>query len=722
MKRLVENLSHKELSYVVHGAAIEVRKDFGPGHKEKLYQEAFAAELKRRNIFFEQEPAIKIYSPKDGKYIGLYRPDFIADEKIIVETKAEKFVSRDEIKRIYDYLRNSKCELAYLVNFASQRLFVKRIIYTNDRKPFSKPLTNTNTKLKNTNELSNTKKLLVSIGLILVLFSGIKVAEAATLYFSPSSGNFTVGNILTTSVLINTQGQAINNSGAVINFPAGLLEVVSISKSGSIFSLWVEEPAFSNSAGTISFDGGLPTPGFNGTAGKIVNIVFRIRNAGTASLIFSSAAVRANDGYGTDILQTKAQAQFNLISEERPVVPPPALGTPQAPSISSPTHPDSNKWYAKSTATFNWSVSDGVTALKLLIGKIPTVEPIVLYTPPISKKTVDDLGDGVWYFHVQLRNDSGWGSTAHFKLQIDTKNPDRFNISLAPRKDSTDPKVKLIFDAHDETSGIDHYEIQIDGKESVLWRDDGIGVFETSTLGPGVHILSAKAVDGADNSLTSSIEFKIEPLEAPVITEYPQELESYEMLVVRGTTYENADVTVWIQEDDKTPSKYNVRSDGAGDLTLVIEKGLSEGVYKLWAEVSDERGARSDPSEQITIVVKQSAFLQIGKFAVGILSVLIPLIGLIIFLVFMLWYSWHKFKSIRKRVKKEIREAEHALHRAFDLLKEAIREQIKILEKAKTKRQLTEEEEKISKQLKKDLDDAEKFVRKEIEDIEKEVK
>ncbi|MBI2356169.1 MAG: hypothetical protein HYV13_03125 [Candidatus Doudnabacteria bacterium] len=48
--------------------------------------------------------------------------------------KAEKFVNRDEIKRIYDYLRNSKYELAYFINFASPKLYVRRIIFTNDRK------------------------------------------------------------------------------------------------------------------------------------------------------------------------------------------------------------------------------------------------------------------------------------------------------------------------------------------------------------------------------------------------------------------------------------------------------------------------------------------------------------------------------------------------------------------------------------------------------------
>lgn len=64
-------------------------------------------------------------------------------------------------------------------------------------------------------------------------------------------------------------------------------------------------------------------------------------------------------------------------------------------------------------------------------------------------------------------------------------------------------------------------------------------------------------------------------------------------------------------------------------------------------------------------------------------------------------------------------EAESALHKAFNLLKDDIRKQIKMLEKISAKRQLTEEEGKVIKQLKKGLDNAEKFVRKEIKDIEK---
>ncbi|MFA6146097.1 MAG: GxxExxY protein [Patescibacteria group bacterium] len=135
-KKLVKNLLYKELSYQIQGAAIEVRKNFGPGHKESIYQNAFAEEIKSRNISFNKEKSIQIYSPKTGKIIGSYRPDFIVDNKIIIELKAIESIPRKLIDQLYDYLRNSEYELGYFINFASPKLYIKRIIFTNDRKFF----------------------------------------------------------------------------------------------------------------------------------------------------------------------------------------------------------------------------------------------------------------------------------------------------------------------------------------------------------------------------------------------------------------------------------------------------------------------------------------------------------------------------------------------------------------------------------------------------------
>lgn len=133
-----KELLHKELSYRIQGAAIEVRKNFGSGLKETIYQNAFAEELKARNIKFDKEKPIQIFSPKTGKLIGSYRPDFIVEDKILIELKAVEKIPKMFLDQIFSYLRNSRYELGYFINFASPKLYIKRIIFTNDRKFFIK--------------------------------------------------------------------------------------------------------------------------------------------------------------------------------------------------------------------------------------------------------------------------------------------------------------------------------------------------------------------------------------------------------------------------------------------------------------------------------------------------------------------------------------------------------------------------------------------------------
>ncbi len=129
-------LLHKDLSYKVQGAVIEVRKNYGSGHKESLYQNALAEELYIRHIPFAREVSIKITSPRTRKTIGSYRPDFIIDDKIILEIKVLDLIPRKLIDQLFDYLKNSTYELGYFVNFCGQKLYMKRVIYTNDHKNF----------------------------------------------------------------------------------------------------------------------------------------------------------------------------------------------------------------------------------------------------------------------------------------------------------------------------------------------------------------------------------------------------------------------------------------------------------------------------------------------------------------------------------------------------------------------------------------------------------
>jgi hypothetical protein len=131
----------------------------------------------------------------------------------------------------------------------------------------------------------------------------VSLAEAATLSLTPGTGVYQSNTTFSARVVVNTQGQAINAADATLSFNPSQLAVVSVNRVGSIFNLWVTEPTYSNSAGTITFSGGLPS-GYTGSAGTVMNVTFRAVGSGSARVNFSSGSVLANDGRGTNVLNT----------------------------------------------------------------------------------------------------------------------------------------------------------------------------------------------------------------------------------------------------------------------------------------------------------------------------------------------------------------------------------------------------------------------------------
>ena len=471
---------------------------------------------------------------------------------------------------------------------------------------------------------------------LIILFLGMLpvAAEAATLYFSPSSGSHAVGTTFSVSIYVSSADQAMNAASGVISFPQDKLEATSLSKTGSIFTLWVQEPSFSNSAGTINFEGIVLNPGFTGAAGKIITINFRAKAAGSALVNFSSGSVLANDGKGTNILTSLGNAQFSL-GYVGPTVPeattPSAVsGAPSAPQISSPTHPDPNKWYAKKDAKFTWSLPSDVTSVRLLVGKIPAAIPTVVYTPAINEKEVTNLDDGIWYFHVQLRNASGWGEISHFRFQIDTQPPEPFEIKFVDGKETTHPQPTLAFETTDEMSRIDYYEVKIDQESPIKIRETEYKM-PVQTLGK--HTVIIKAVDRAGNYTLAMTEINILPIEAPIITDYPHELLPASILSIKGTALPEVTIRVYIQKDEKEIKTGETKSDKEGRWTYIEVEPVEKGIYEVWAEAIDSSGAKNRSLEKVTILVSPPAFIRIGKLAIDYLMTIITLLVLILILV-----------------------------------------------------------------------------------------
>ena len=263
----------------------------------------------------------------------------------------------------------------------------------------------------------------------------IQAGSSVSLYLSPASGAYNVNSVFSVKVKVNSGETAINASEGTLIFNPNELQVISLSKNDSIFSLWTTEPVFSNSTGNIVFGGGIPS-NFTGTSGTIITITFKAKASASAKVTFSSGSVLAADGKGTNILGSMNNGVYTIKStivtpltgEE--YVPPATIGVPVAPIVASPTHSDPNKWYSNNDPEFLWKVPVDVSEVKLLIDYYPASAPTILYTSQISEKRVIDLEDGAWYFHIRFKNQHGWGEILHRKALIDTNSPKPFEIKI----------------------------------------------------------------------------------------------------------------------------------------------------------------------------------------------------------------------------------------------------------------------------------------------------
>ena len=115
---------YKELSYKIVGCLYEVYNALGPGHKEDIYQKSLAVEFSRKHINYITQKRLAI--EYQGEKVGVYEPDFIIEDKIIVEIKSVLTMPKVFEKQLYYYLKASSYKLGYLVNFGADRIDIRR--------------------------------------------------------------------------------------------------------------------------------------------------------------------------------------------------------------------------------------------------------------------------------------------------------------------------------------------------------------------------------------------------------------------------------------------------------------------------------------------------------------------------------------------------------------------------------------------------------------------
>jgi len=121
-----DQFKFKELTESIIQAAFSVHNALGAGFLEKVYENALAIELGKAGLKVAQQAPLQVRY--DGSIVGEYYADLIVDDKILLELKAVSHILPAHEVQLVNYLKATGLEIGLLINFARERVEVRRKI------------------------------------------------------------------------------------------------------------------------------------------------------------------------------------------------------------------------------------------------------------------------------------------------------------------------------------------------------------------------------------------------------------------------------------------------------------------------------------------------------------------------------------------------------------------------------------------------------------------
>jgi GxxExxY protein len=122
---------HQELTDQANKAFYKVYNTLGFGFLERVYQNALFIELRNLGLQCETQKQIKVNY--EGYEVGIYYPDIIVNDLLILELKAAESVVEEQQLQLINYLKATEIEIGLLLNFG-KKPEIRRKIFTNEKK------------------------------------------------------------------------------------------------------------------------------------------------------------------------------------------------------------------------------------------------------------------------------------------------------------------------------------------------------------------------------------------------------------------------------------------------------------------------------------------------------------------------------------------------------------------------------------------------------------
>ena len=115
-----------EITEKIIGCAYEVSNVLGCGFLEKVYENAFAYEIRKTGLVVDQQYGIQVYY--EDIVVGEYIADLLVEKRVLVEIKAIKELDKIHLAQCLNYLKATKLPVCLLMNFGKPRVDIQRIV------------------------------------------------------------------------------------------------------------------------------------------------------------------------------------------------------------------------------------------------------------------------------------------------------------------------------------------------------------------------------------------------------------------------------------------------------------------------------------------------------------------------------------------------------------------------------------------------------------------
>ena len=125
----VEKIVYKKLSFKLNGLFYQIHNQLGRYRNEKQYADALEEILKQNRIkHLREKPLPRSFK---GEKSSRNIPDFLIQNKIIVDLKAKRIITKNDYFQMRRYLVSGNKKLGIIVNFRQKYLTPKRVLNSN---------------------------------------------------------------------------------------------------------------------------------------------------------------------------------------------------------------------------------------------------------------------------------------------------------------------------------------------------------------------------------------------------------------------------------------------------------------------------------------------------------------------------------------------------------------------------------------------------------------